>query len=154
MKLYIITIILILFSLFLVIPNLSTDLSNYKKDTDILLETSIKTDTLREKLFRKKIYRTLILEMVSHKKWLISNENYLKYWLEIQDSNNIGKTFTFYSKNNKTRRHNPFRLEIENKVIYDSSKDKSIEYFILILTISTLYLSIRKYKKEKRKEAL
>ena len=146
MKLYIITIILILCSIFLVIPNLSTNLSDYKKDTDILLKTSTKTD-MKGHRFRNGIHRVLILEMESHKKWFVSNEKYLKFWTEIQSPNNIGKRFTFYSGNHITERHNPIRLEIENKVIYDSSEDKLPEYFILIITICATFFSVKKYKK-------
>ncbi len=147
MKLYIVTIILILCTIFLVIPNLSTNLSDYKKETDILLKTSTKAGTTRKPIFRKRIHRVLILEMESHKKWYISNEKYLKYWTEIQSPNNIGKRFTFYSQYHITERHNPIRLEIENKVIYDSSKDKILEYLILIITICATYFSVKKYKK-------
>ena len=90
--------------------------------------------------------------MENHKKWFINNKKYLEYWPKIQDSNNIGKKFTFYSANNKTKRHNPFRIEIENEVVYDFSKDKLLEYSILLITLCTMYFSIRKYQKENRKD--
>ena len=138
-KLYFITFFAIIFSIFVSIPDLKSNLNNYEKRTKIY--KSFEIDTLvRNRLFRTTYDRTLILEMTDGTKWSISKV-FSKYFDELKDSKNIGKKYTLYVSS-ETDEY-PSQVEIDNKIIYNIKSVSYYNYFIIIATLILMYFSYK-----------
>jgi hypothetical protein len=138
------TIILLIMVPFFVIPNLSTNLKNYKKETNIIIGTRINIREYTGKYFQKKTEKTLVIILKDSSEIKLSDVEYHKYWDIIEAKNNIGKKITFYSGNNTAERNNPVQIEIDNKIIYDPSESVKWGYIIVFMTIGmTIYSGIK-----------
>jgi hypothetical protein len=138
-KLYFITFFAIIFSIFVSIPDLKSNLNDYEKRTKIY--KSFEIDTLvRNRLFRTTYDRTLILEMTDGTKWSISKV-FSKYFDELKDSKNIGKKYTLYVSS-ETDEY-PSQVEIDNKIIYNIKSVSYYNYFIIIATLILMYFSYK-----------
>ncbi|SFA85718.1 hypothetical protein SAMN05660845_0654 [Flavobacterium swingsii] len=153
-RLYFITFFAICFSVFVSIPYLKSNLSDYDKKTKIY--NSFEIDTLvRNRLFRTSYDRTLILKMSDGTKWSVSKV-FSKYFDELKDSKNIGKKYTLYVSSETDE--SPSQIEIENKIVYSIKSVSYYNYFIIIATLILVYFSYqemkntRKMKTEKSKD--
>lgn len=144
-KIYFLNFVLLIFIPAYVIPNLSSDLSEYNYEIKTLEDSRI---DVREyyKLFTKSTERTLVLIMTDKTEWYISRQ-YSDYWDELKSKNNIGKKYKLYLAFNTSYYYNPIQIEIEDDVVYGISVGLFWGYMLLILTIGTTvysFLSLRR----------
>ena len=138
------TVMLIIMVPLFVVPNLSTDLKNYQRETNVLKDTRIDVREYRGKYFQKKVEKTLVILLQDESEIHLSNSQ--SCWKEIQNKNNVGKKITFYSGNNTADRMNPVQLEIEDKVIYDPSENAKWGYFLVLMTVGLAIYSGNKLR--------
>ncbi len=149
-KLYFVTFFAICFSVFISIPDVKSNLSDYIKKTKTY--ESYEIDSLkRTRLFKTTYDRTLILKMTDGTKWNISRV-YSKYFDELRAESNVGKKYTLYVSS-ETDEY-PSQIEIEDKVIYNIKSVSSYNYFIIVATLILIFFSYvelrtKKVKKEK-----
>ncbi len=125
---YLLTIIMLIGSIFFILPNLSTNLSNYKKIEKTLAETHIE-----EFATSKQTYRTFTMKMTDSSEYVVSND-YDEYWAKIQNKNNLNKKVTMYISNYSLN-ESPIQLTINKVLIYNVKDDLGIKYLFLILTL-------------------
>jgi hypothetical protein len=140
------TVVLLFTVPFFVVPNLSSNLKNYESEIKTLKSTRIFEEEYTGKNLRKKVERTLILEMTDGTEIRLSTE-YGEYWNELQSEHNIGKQIKYYLGNNIEYGINPVQLEVENKIIYDPSHGVKWGYILVLMTIGMAIYSRIKLKK-------
>ena len=124
-----------------ILPNLSSDLKNYKSERKILQTTRIDQREYTRK-FRKRIEESLILIMTDGKEIKLTTHE--ESWNEIQDKKYIGKEVKYYLAKHRESGTNPIQLEIENKIIFDYSENVKWNYILIVFTIGlTIYSSIK-----------
>lgn len=143
---YLLNIVLIYGAYAYIIPDLSTELSDFYLETKTLKEYRIDEREYYRKL-SKRIDYTLVLIMDDGTEWYIS-EQYFDYWNELKSEENIGKEFKLYTRNNGDFYHNPVQIEVDNEVIYDAGVRLKWMYLVLAMTIG---LSIYSFITLKRK---
>jgi hypothetical protein len=72
-----------------------------------------------------------------------SDSEYLKYFEELKNNQNIGKSIKYYSRNNGETM-NPSQVEIDGKIIYDLKERMKSKYILILLTIGFLTYSLYK----------
>lgn len=142
--LFVLTIILVFGCLFDILPNLSTDISDYKKEQKILASTHVD-----EFSTSRKSYKTFVMKMTDSSEYTISNE-YDEYWSQIEDKKNINKKVIMYISNNSVT-DVPIKLIINGMLIYDIKDGLDAKYSLLILTIGLcIYFFYDNNKKQKK----
>lgn len=141
---YMYNFLLIVASIFVILPNISENKSAYQLDIETLKSTRIDTREYTRKL-QNRTEKSLILVMKDETEWKISDQ-YSDYWNRLQDTNNIGKKIYLYSGNNTTRFHNPVQIEIEKEIIYDTKVGMGWKYLLLFMTIGFTCYNWMKYK--------
>ena len=129
-----------------VVPNLSTNLKNYKKETNEIIGTRIDVREYTGKYFEKKTEKTLVIILKDSSELKLNGIENHKYWKDIEAEKNIGEKITFYSGNNTAERMNPIQLEINNEVIYDPSEHVIWGYVLVIMTIGMAIYSGKKMR--------
>ena len=129
------SILMIVLSIFFVIPNLSTDLKNYKEENKIIASSRIDEREYRSKYGEKRIEHTLVIVMTDQTELKFSASEYSKFFEELQNENNIGRKIRYYLTNYIAENRNPIQVEIDNKIIYDVHERMKIKYFFLLLTL-------------------
>lgn len=140
---HLMTLVLVICTPIYVIPNLSTNLSNYIKDEGVLKDTRIDEREYTGKFFQKRVERTLILNLENGKEIRLSRQ-YSKYWKELQYKESIGKIITYYLANNTTWGSNPVQIELESKVIYNPSQNRMWAYLLVFMTVGCMIYSGKK----------
>lgn len=140
------TVILLILVPICVVPNLSTSLKNYKKETNEIIGTRIDVREYTGKYFEKKTEETLVIILKDSSELKLSSIENHKYWRDIEAEKNIGKIITFYSGNNTAERTNPVQLEIDNEVIYDPSEHVKWGYAMVFMTIGMVIYSGKKLR--------
>lgn len=143
-KIYWTTGILIFCSIFIIIPNLSNNLSDYTKETKKFKNSRVDFGE-KGKLLPKRPVHDLILTMEDGTEWKISSQ-YSEYWDELRNPKNVGKKFTFYSKT-LLAHSNPSQIEIDNKVVYNLKTMNITKYMLLFITLIGCAISINDYRK-------
>jgi hypothetical protein len=143
---YFLTVVLIICSFIYIIPNLSTDTSDYGYETKELENTRIDKREYYRKL-RKRTEYTLVLRMTDGTEWYISDQ-YSDYWDKLKSAKNIGKKYKLYTGNNTSHYHNPVQIEIEGKVVYDLKERLKWSYLLILMTIGLSVYSFTKLKKK------
>lgn len=144
------TIVLIFLCIFFVIPNLSSDLKNYNSDIKTIESSRIDEREYTGKYGDKRIEHTLVIVMTDQTELEFSASEYSKFFEELQSEKNIGKNIKYYLANYTADNMNPIQVEIENKIIYDTSESAKSKYFFLLLTLGfSLYSGhkLREYLK-------
>jgi hypothetical protein len=147
---YLFSIVLFIFALFYTVPNLSTNIDNYQRETKILESTTIGLKEKTGRGFGPRIEKTLILTMTDGTEIRL-NDQYQKHWNLLQEDIIIGKNITYYLGNNTKSGSNPVQLEIENFIVYNTSEGRIWAFGFFLLTLAaTVYsvFGIRKYFKE------
>lgn len=141
------TIVMIFLSIFFVIPNLSSDLKNYKSDIKTIESSRIDEREYTGKYGNKKIEHTLVIIMTDQTELKFSASEYSKFFEELQNKKNIGKNIKYYHGNYTAENMNPMQVEIENKIIYEPSESAKSKYFLLLLTLGLSFYSGNKLRK-------
>ena len=120
------------------LPNLSTDVSNYKYEIEQLRDTKLITEKWTEG-FKEKQETNLIL-ITDKNQWQISSEH-ISSWDKLQEKNNIGRQIKLYYRNNTSSPYiNPNQIEIDNTIIYSISDDIIWSYIFLgVVLFYTIY---------------
>ncbi len=137
-------------SVFMILPNLSTDESDYSYNEAVYKKYRI-TETAHTKGSRTKKEKTLFLVMEDGSEYEIS-EDYSKYWPALCTNENIGKAVKLYHGNGISASTNPAQIKINDNVIYGLEAMLGWNYFVLVMTVLfTVYTvyEMRKGKKEK-----
>lgn len=119
-----------------VIPNLSTDVSNFESETKVLVGTNIE-----EKVGRRGKRDELVL-LLSDGSQLYLSEQYSDHWSTFQDDRSIGKTLKFYHGKNISHGHNPVQIEMDGKLIYSPAETNIYKYIILSITLGFTIWSV------------
>lgn len=133
------TIFLVLGTSFFIIPNLSTNTKDYNSKTKIIESSRID----EEERIGKGFEYTLVLVMSDKTELKFSDSEYLKYFEELKNNQNIGKSIKYYSRNNGETM-NPSQVEIDGKIIYDLKERMKSKYILILLTIGFLTYSLYK----------
>lgn len=155
-RIHILTIVLVICTPLYILPNLSTDLKNYYRGQAVLKQTRINEREYTGRLFDKRVERTLILDLDDGTELRLSGQ-YYEYWGELQDKESIGKIVTYYLGNNTAYGSNPVQIELNNKIIYDTTESIKWGYLIVLATIACMMYSgflIYKSVKSKQKSSL
>ena len=129
------SILMIVLSIFFVIPNLSTDLKNYKEENKIIASSRIDEREYKGKFNQKRVEHTLVIVMTDQTELKFSASEYSKFFEELQNEKNIGKKIKYYLSNYIAENNNPIQVEIDNKLIYDLSERMKTKYLFLLLTL-------------------
>lgn len=125
-----------------VIPDLSTDVSDYNSNSTILIKTQIHE---RDRGWFRKPERSLQLFMEDGT--LISlSSSFSNYWGLLQKKENIGKNITYYSNRNGSYIPNPNQLELDKKIVYTTKEGLIWKYLILLMTIGLSIYSGKKLR--------
>lgn len=146
---YFLTIVFIFFSLFDVIPDITTDPSKLIKINGILKNTEL----IEYSITKKNDDKTLNLIMTNNDFYQLTVYK-SQLWSELQNEKNIGKEFTLYFKNRMNVSKNPLKIEVNHKMIYNHFKDLNSEYFCLIFTFFAILYSIYNIRKAHLKSQL
>jgi len=140
---HLLTIVLLFCSIGFIIPDLSSNLSNYNKQQKKLASTKIEEREYRNKYNQERVSRTLIMEMSDETNWIVPND-YSNFWKEIQSEKNLNKEVTMYLSNSLG--HVPVQLSINGKLIYDVNQDLPIKYLLIFMTIGMTIYSANKLR--------
>jgi hypothetical protein len=135
-----------------VIPNLSSDLKNYRSDIKTIESSRIDEREYSGRYGNKRIEHTLVIIMTDQTELKFSASEYSKYFEKLQNGKNIGKNIKYYLGNYTAENMNPIQVEIENKIIYDSSESAKSKYLLLLLTLGFSFYSgykLREYLKKR-----
>ena len=140
---YLVTIFALLFSVFIIIPDLNKNLTDYYKTEKYYKSSEI----LERKMLIRADKKSLIIKMSDGSEWIVGRA-YSQYFSKINSNSNIGKKFTLYTSSETD--NSPSRIEIENKLIYNFDNGRFYYYFILAATSVLIYFSIIGFKKRKK----
>jgi len=140
---HLLTVVLIFCSIGFIVPDLSSDISNYNKQQKILASTKIEEREYLNKYNQKRVDRTLVMEMSDATNWIVPND-YSKFWAEIQSKKNLNKEVTMYLSNSLG--HVPVQLSIDRKLIYDVNQNLPVKYLLIFMTIGMTIYSINKLR--------
>ena len=128
------TILMIILCVFCIVPNLSTDIKNYKEDNNIIASTRIDEREYRDRNFNKRVEHTLVILMTDNTEVKLSASEYSDFFDEIQNSDSLFKKITYF-ENGVANNMNPIQVEIDNKIIYDVHEAMKWKYLLIILTL-------------------
>jgi hypothetical protein len=142
-KIFFFPFVSLMFSLFVAIPELSRDITEFHKS----VETFESSKIVKVKMLIRADKDYLIINTKEGNEFEVGR-TYSKYFEKLNSKSNIGKKITFYtiSETNKY----PNRIEIENEIIYDTEIGNFWYYLILIATLILTYFSIEEYRKIKK----
>jgi hypothetical protein len=141
------SILMIILSILFVIPNLSTNLKNYKEENKIIANSRIDETEHIGKFNQKRIEHTLVIVMTDQTELKFSASEYSKFFNELQNEKKIGKKIKYYLSNIIIVNKNPIQVEIDNKLIYNARESMKSKYLFLLLTIAFSIYSVYKLKK-------
>lgn len=148
------TIFLILCLFYFFLPNFNADLKDLNQENKILSSTKILTEENHSLSLPQKYITTLHLIMIDDTDLKI-NDEYEKFWAELQDKNLIGKNVKYYTGIHQTIDSNPTQLEVNNKIIWTEKDSLKWVYIFFLLTLcGTVYsgIDLFKYLKTKYKQ--
>ena len=141
---------MIVLSIFFVIPNLSTNLKNYKEENKIIVNSRIDEREYKGKFNQKRVDHTLVIILTDQTELKFSASEYSKFFDELENKKNNGKRIKYYLSNYIAENNNPIQVEINNKLIYGLNERMKTKYLFLILTLIFSISSGYKLKKKLR----
>lgn len=154
---YLVTLLFLLYSVFMILPNLNFSFSglelvtktlksiatkSYKYNTNKVLNRGSVGGWKYEK--RQNTGYTIIYTMTDNSTHRITGHN-PKYNRELLSKDNVGKTIKIYTEKEGSI---PVQLEIDNKVIFGLKETNQLSYFILAATLAFVIYSILLWKKK------
>lgn len=139
-KIHMLTAALLLCTPTFILPNLSTDLSNYVKLQKVFSYAFIIETEYRNIFSKDKIEQDFLMVMTDSTRWYVASGD-KKYWPDILNPDNANKNVTMYISNNSEKNF-PVQLEINDKIIFGVNEQMPAKYFLLFITIGLSIYSL------------
>lgn len=148
MGFYFLTLMLVIFCINSIIPNLSFEENNYKKAVKFITSTKISEREYENKYSQKKVEYTYVIVTTDKNEYYISKSN-LNNWDSLFSTNLKGKKIEVLLRNtnDRTGNLNPANVIIDGKTIISKKEDVFHNYLIIILTIFSIMYSITLIRK-------
>ena len=140
------SILMIVLSIFFVIPNLSTEINNYKEENKVIANSRIDEREYKGKFNQKRVQHTLVIVMTDQTELKFSASEYSKFFEELQNEKNNGKSIKYQLSNYIAENNNPMQVEIDNELIYDLSERMKTKYLFLLITLAISTYSGYKFR--------
>ena len=158
---YLITLLVTVYSVFFIIPELHFNLDRLTLITKTLKDIETKSYKYTAKKYfnrgsgngkrleyREQTAYTTIYKMTDNSEYNITG-HHPKYNGAILSRDNIGKTIKIYTEKESTI---PLQLEIDNKVVYGINESNNTKYLLLGLTLILIIYSILVWNKAVKEE--
>ena len=158
---YLITLLVTVYSVFFIIPELHFNLDGLTLITKTLKDIETKSYKYTAKKYfnrgsgngkrleyREQTAYTTIYKMTDNSEYNITG-HHPKYNGAILSRDNIGKTIKIYTEKESTI---PLQLEIDNKVVYGINESNNTKYLLLGLTLILIIYSILVWNKVVKEE--
>ena len=158
---YLITLLVTVYSVFFIIPELHFNLDRLTLITKTLKDIETKSYKYTAKKYfnrgsgngkrleyREQTAYTTIYKMTDNSEYNITG-HHPKYNGAILSRDNIGKTIKIYTEKESTI---PLQLEIDNKVVYGINESNNTKYLLLGLTLILIIYSILVWNKVVKEE--
>lgn len=140
MTFYFVTLIMVISSITVIVPNLSSDSKNYDEINKIIYSTRIIERKYEDK-YGKQIEKTFAITATDGYEVYVSKSN-LKNWDSLVNKNFKSRKLNVIFRNSSNGNLNPLQIKIDNKIILSKSKSIFYNYLLLALTILCLLYSL------------